>query len=43
MSVCGLYPQSQEGLQFFLIWFGALLIPILGVIEAGGGGMERAW
>jgi SSS family solute:Na+ symporter len=23
-------------LQFFLIWFGALLIPILGLIEAGG-------
>jgi SSS family solute:Na+ symporter len=23
-------------LQFFLIWFGSLLIPILGIIEAGG-------
>src|SRR5260370_38580126 len=27
----------NEVLQFFLIWFGALLIPILGLIEAGGG------
>jgi solute:Na+ symporter, SSS family len=26
----------NEVLQFFLIWFGALLIPILGMIEAGG-------
>src|SRR5260370_39987856 len=26
----------NEGLQFFLIWFGALLIPILGLIETGG-------
>src|SRR5436305_2925625 len=26
----------NEVLQFFLIWFGALLIPILGVIETGG-------
>jgi SSS family solute:Na+ symporter len=26
----------NEVLQFFLIWFGALLIPILGLIEAGG-------
>src|ERR1700746_2025588 len=25
-----------EVLQFFLIWFGALLIPILGLIETGG-------
>src|SRR5438552_5712182 len=23
-------------LQFFLIWFGALLIPVLGLVEAGG-------
>ncbi len=30
----------NEVLQFFLIWMGALLIPILGLIEAGGwGGM----
>jgi solute:Na+ symporter, SSS family len=30
----------NEVLQFFLIWFGALLIPILGLIETGGwGGM----
>src|SRR6201984_1999579 len=28
----------NEVLQFFLIWFGALLIPILGLIESGGGG-----
>ncbi|MBO0912040.1 MAG: sodium/solute symporter, partial [Acidobacteria bacterium] len=26
----------NEVLQFFLIWFGALLIPILGMIETGG-------
>ncbi len=26
----------NEVLQFFLIWFGALMIPILGLIEAGG-------
>jgi SSS family solute:Na+ symporter len=26
----------NEVLQFFLIWFGALLIPILGLIEVGG-------
>ena len=26
----------NEVLQFFLIWFGALLIPILGLTEAGG-------
>ena len=26
----------NEVLQFFLIWFGALLIPIRGLIEAGG-------
>jgi SSS family solute:Na+ symporter len=26
----------NEVLQFFLIWFGALLIPILGLIETGG-------
>src|SRR5438477_7979501 len=28
----------NEVLQFFLIWLGALLIPILGLIEAGGWG-----
>ena len=26
----------NEVLQFFLIWFGSLLIPILGLIDAGG-------
>src|SRR5258707_5488827 len=26
----------NEVLQFFLIWFGALLIPILGLIKTGG-------
>ncbi len=26
----------NEVLQFFLIWFGALLIPLLGMIETGG-------
>src|SRR5215472_13927856 len=26
----------NEVVQFFLIWFGAMLIPILGLIEAGG-------
>src|SRR5438552_1340247 len=26
----------NEVLQFFLIWFGSLLIPILGLIETGG-------
>jgi len=26
----------NEVLQFFLIWFGSLLIPILGIIHAGG-------
>jgi SSS family solute:Na+ symporter len=33
----------NEVLQFFLIWFGALLIPILGMIETGGwqGMVER--
>lgn len=31
----------NEVLQFVLIWFGAALIPILGLIEAGGwGGMQ---
>src|ERR1700709_1727955 len=33
----GLYSAIfNEVLQFFLIWFGALSIPILGLIEAGG-------
>jgi solute:Na+ symporter, SSS family len=33
----------NEVVQFFLIWFGALLIPILGLIETGGwsGMVER--
>ncbi len=26
----------NEVLQFFLIWLGTLLIPILGLIQAGG-------
>ncbi|MDE3179315.1 MAG: sodium:solute symporter family protein [Acidobacteriota bacterium] len=26
----------NEVVQFFLIWFGALLIPIIGLVEAGG-------
>src|SRR3974377_2576061 len=26
----------NEVLQFFLIWLGALLIPIVGLVEAGG-------
>jgi SSS family solute:Na+ symporter len=26
----------NEVLQFFLIWFGALMIPMLGMVEAGG-------
>src|ERR1700684_2226700 len=33
----GLYSAIfNEVVQFFLIWFGALLIPILGLIETGG-------
>src|SRR5689334_6119200 len=33
----GLYSAIfNEVLQFFLIWFGALLIPVLGLIETGG-------
>src|ERR1700687_4062895 len=33
----GLYSAIfNEVLQFFLIWFGALLVPIFGLIEAGG-------
>src|SRR5215468_2430511 len=33
----GLYSAIfNEVLQFFLIWFGALLVPILGLIETGG-------
>jgi SSS family solute:Na+ symporter len=33
----GLYSAIfNEVLQFFLIWFGALLIPIFGLIETGG-------
>src|SRR6266853_1894699 len=37
----GLYSAIfNEVVQFFLIWFGALLIPIFGLIETGGwGGM----
>ena len=33
----------NEVLQFFLIWFGSLLIPVLGLIDAGGWGpmMEK--
>jgi SSS family solute:Na+ symporter len=32
----------NEVLQFFLIWFGALLIPILGLFESGGWSGLRA-
>jgi SSS family solute:Na+ symporter len=32
----------NEVLQFFLIWFGSLLIPILGLIHAGGWGKMMA-
>src|SRR5215510_4920954 len=33
----GLYSAIfNEVLQFFLIWFGALLVPVLGLIETGG-------
>ena len=32
----------NEVLQFFLIWAGALLIPILGLIEAGGWAQSEA-
>ncbi len=33
----------NEVLQFFLIWLGTLLVPVLGLIHAGGwGGMMRA-
>jgi SSS family solute:Na+ symporter len=33
----GLYSAIfNEVLQFFLIWFGALLVPVFGLIEAGG-------
>jgi SSS family solute:Na+ symporter len=40
----GLYSAIfNEVLQFFLIWFGALLIPVLGLLETGGwsGMVER--
>src|SRR5947207_1022226 len=33
---CMFSASFNEVLQFFLIWFGALLIPILGMIETGG-------
>ncbi len=37
VALGGLYSAIfNEVLQFFLIWLGALLIPILGMIEAGG-------
>src|SRR5579875_87859 len=37
VSLGGLFSAIfNEVLQFFLIWLGALLIPILGLIEAGG-------
>lgn len=37
VTLGGLYSAIfNEVLQFFLIWLGALLIPILGLIEAGG-------
>jgi len=37
VSSSGLFSAIfNEVLQFFLIWFGALLIPILGLVETGG-------
>jgi len=37
VALGGLFSEIfNEVLQFFLIWLGALLIPILGLIEAGG-------
>jgi SSS family solute:Na+ symporter len=37
VAMGGLYSAIfNEVVQFFLIWFGALLIPILGLIETGG-------
>ena len=37
VSLGGLYSAVfNEVMQFFLIWFGALLVPIFGLIEAGG-------
>ncbi|HUI43806.1 MAG TPA: sodium:solute symporter family protein [Terriglobia bacterium] len=37
VSLGGLFSAIfNEVVQFFLIWFGALLVPILGLIEAGG-------
>ncbi len=37
VALAGLFAAIfNEVLQFFLIWLGALLIPILGLIEAGG-------
>jgi solute:Na+ symporter, SSS family len=37
VALGGLYSAIfNEVLQFFLIWLGALLIPILGLVEAGG-------
>lgn len=37
VALGGLYSAIfNEVIQFFLIWLGALLIPILGLVEAGG-------
>src|ERR1700687_5983664 len=37
VALGGLYSAIfNEVLQFFLIWFGALLVPIFGLIETGG-------
>jgi solute:Na+ symporter, SSS family len=37
VALGGLYSAIfNEVLQFFLIWLGALIIPVLGLIEAGG-------
>ncbi len=37
VTLGGLYSAVfNEVMQFFLIWFGALLIPIFGLIDAGG-------
>ncbi len=43
VALGGLYSAIfNEVLQFFLIWLGALIIPILGMIEVGGWGGLKA-
>src|SRR5580693_3598749 len=43
VALGGLYSAIfNEVLQFFLIWLGALIIPVLGLIEVGGwGGLKQ--